>query len=104
MRSMHYDQARPDAGIEEVLRFSLGALRATSSVFYWIDESLEMQSAQVSGVCATSFHHYEDGMKSFDPLNVRRLVGSGKRVATLKADHELAPANEYAQYSRYLHD
>jgi DNA-binding CsgD family transcriptional regulator len=104
MRSMHYDQAQPDAGIEEVLRFSLGALRATSSVFYWIDESLEMQSAQVSGVCTTSFHRYEDGMKSLDPLNVRRLVGSGKRVATLKADHELAPADEFAQYSRYLHD
>jgi DNA-binding CsgD family transcriptional regulator len=104
MRNIGPNHGLPDMRIEEVLRFALGALRASSSVFYWIDETLEMQSAQVSGACEESFHLYEGGMNSCDPLNVRRLVTSGKRVATLDADHGLAPAAEYARYCSYLRD
>ncbi len=96
--------ARPDAQVEELHRFALGALRASSSVFYWIDECAEMADVQLTGTCRSSFQRYADQMKAYDPLSVPRLVSSGKRVSTLRHDHMLAPPSDYERYRGYLHE
>jgi DNA-binding CsgD family transcriptional regulator len=96
------DQAPPDARIEEVRRFALGALRASSSIFYWIDDHLQMQGVALSGLCHRNFHLYQDGMHAFDPLNVPRLVKSGRRISTLRQDNALASPAEFAHYQTYL--
>lgn len=93
-----------DLQIEEMRRFALGALCASSSVFYWISEAMEMVDAIPSGTSRRTFPIYMRHMKSYDPLNVHRLAGSGKRVSTLRDDHILAPPPEYAQYRGYLRE
>ena len=92
----------PDARIEEVRRFALEALRATSSIFYWIDERQEMQDVEHSGFAGRNFPLYQGSMKAYDPLNIARLAGSSKRVATLRQDHVLASPAEFAHYKTYL--
>jgi DNA-binding CsgD family transcriptional regulator len=82
--------------------FALSALSASSSVFYWIDEAMEMADVELTGSCRRTFHLYQRGMKHFDPLNIPRLVNSGKRISTLHHDYNLAPPAEYDRYRRYL--
>jgi DNA-binding CsgD family transcriptional regulator len=94
--------ARPDPLVEELRRFALGALRASSSVFYWIDQCAEMADVQLTGTCRASFQRYADQMKAFDPLNVPRLVSSGRRVSPLQKDHVLAPPTDYERYRGYM--
>jgi DNA-binding CsgD family transcriptional regulator len=95
-------ETRPDARIEEVRRFALGALRASSSIFYWIDEDQHMQGVELSGLCQQNFHLYQDGMQAFDPLNIPRLVKSGRRISTLRGDNDLVSLAEFAHYQTYL--
>ncbi|MCB8877721.1 helix-turn-helix transcriptional regulator [Acidisoma silvae] len=92
----------PDTRIEEVRRFALEALRATSSIFYWIDDRQEMQDVEHSGFSRQNFSQYQAGMKAYDPLNIARLVNSSKRVATLRQDHDLASPSDFAHYKCYL--
>jgi len=91
-----------DTRIEEVRRFALGALRASSSIFYWIDEGQEMAGVEHSGSSQTNFPLYQGGMKACDPLNIPRLIKSHKRIATLTEDHHLAPPADFAHYRTYL--
>ncbi|MCB8882666.1 hypothetical protein ACELLULO517_20650 [Acidisoma cellulosilytica] len=92
----------PDARIDEVRRFAHEALRASCSIFYWIDNRQEMQDVEHYGYTGANFPQYQGGMKAFDPLNIARLVNSGKRVATLRQDHVLASPAEFAHYRTYL--
>ncbi len=98
------DPAHPasDPRVEEVQCFARGALRASSCIFYWTDESLEMQDANLSGMSPAMFEAYRDGMDKCDPLNIPRLVGSGKRVSTLRVDRDLAPPDDLNRYESYL--
>lgn len=91
-----------DPQIERMRAFALCAIQAQSSVFYWIDDRLEMAEVSLTGSCARTFHLYKGGMKRYDPLNISRLVGAGKRVSTLRRDYGLAPAREFARYQDYL--
>jgi len=98
------DHARSDAQIASMRKFALEALSASSSVFYWIDESMEMADWEVTGSCRTSFPRYRLYMKDYDPLNIPRLVKSGRRVSILHDDYGLAPRAEYDRYRCYLRD
>jgi DNA-binding CsgD family transcriptional regulator len=91
-----------DAPVERMRAFALGALSASSSVFYWISDELEMADVQLSGSSCRTFHAYQRDMKRFDPLNVARLVRSRRRVSFLKQDYTLAPEAEYDRYRGYL--
>jgi DNA-binding CsgD family transcriptional regulator len=92
-----------DPRVQEVKCFALGALRASACIFYWTDESLQMRDPELSGMSPAMFQAYRDGMERCDPLNVPRLVQSGKRVFTLEADRGLAPADDFDRYQCYLH-
>ena len=41
-------------------------------------------------------------MQPFDPLNIARLSRSKKRVATLSVDSNLAPADQFHYYQKYM--
>ena len=94
----------PDPRVAEVQCFALGALRASSCIFYWTDESLEMRDPDRYGMSDCMFQAYRNGMDKCDPLNVARLVHSGKRVSTLRTDRNLAPADDADRYECYLHE
>jgi hypothetical protein len=74
------DHGGSNAQIASMRKFALEALSASSSVFYWIDESMEMADWELTGSCRRSFPQYRHYMKDYDPLNIPRLVKSGKRV------------------------
>jgi hypothetical protein len=82
--------------------FALGSLNASSSVFYWIDDQMEMSGVELTGNCRQTFHLYEQQMKAFDPLNIVRLAGSKCRVCKLSDDYGLAPTAQYERYRNYL--
>lgn len=98
------DHAGSDAKIARMRNFALEALSASSSVFYWIDDSMEMADWEVTGSCRTNFPQYLHYMKDYDPLNIPRLVKSGKRVSILHDDYGLAPRAQYDRYRCYLRD
>jgi len=97
-------QADIDDTIEELQRFALGSLRASAAIFYWIDDTPEMQDAMLTGVPAEHFARYRAGMKEFDPLNVKRLTTARKRIAMLHADRGLAPSSHFARYRAFLRE
>jgi DNA-binding CsgD family transcriptional regulator len=98
------DHGGSNAQIASMRKFALEALSASSSVFYWIDESMEMADWELTGSCRRSFPQYRHYMKDYDPLNIPRLVKSGKRVSILHDDYGLAPRAEYDRYRCYLRD
>lgn len=63
-----------------------------------------MVVADAFGPLIRYFHRYTQDMKAYDPLNVERLVSSGKRVATMGNDFHLAPVSEFERYSGYMSD
>lgn len=101
-------EARPetvivaDPQIERMRSFALDAIKARSSIFYWIDERQEMADVSLTGTCRDTFHLYRGGMNRFDPLNIARLAGAGRRVSTLGRDYDLAPAGDFDRYKDYL--
>jgi DNA-binding CsgD family transcriptional regulator len=98
----HHKQAEGDPQIDQMRYFALGSLSASSSVFYWIDEQMEMADVELTGNCRQTFHLYERQMKAYDPLNIARLVNSQKRVSKLSDDFGLAPEAQYERYSNHL--
>jgi DNA-binding CsgD family transcriptional regulator len=93
-----------DVTIDEMRRFALGSLSASAAIFYWIDESAQMQDVVLSGVPAEHFARYRNGMRDFDPLNIARLTNAQKRIAMLYADYELAPLSQFSHYRSFLHE
>lgn len=91
-----------DSQVDQMRSFALGSLNASSSVFYWIDDRMEMSGVELTGNCRQTFHLYEKQMKAFDPLNIVRLAGSNRRVSQLSDDYGLAPVSEYEHYRAYL--
>ena len=79
-----------------------GAFEAHSSVFYWITDDQKMDGITTCGICSNDMPWYLREMQPFDPLNIARLSGSKKRVATLSIDRNLAPANEFHYYEKYM--
>ncbi len=104
LRSQDPAGSSSDPRVAEVQCFALGALRASSCIFYWTDGSLEMQDSDRFGMSEGMFQAYRDGMEKLDPLNVARLVQSGKRVSTVRADRNLATAGDFDRYECYLND
>jgi hypothetical protein len=78
------------------------AFEAHSSVFYWITDDQKMDGITTCGICSNDMPWYLREMQPFDPLNIARLSGSKKRVATLSIDRNLAPANEFHYYEKYM--
>ncbi|MBS7541400.1 response regulator transcription factor [Ancylobacter lacus] len=83
---------------------ALSVFQAGSAVFYWIDDDRSMVVADTTGPCCRYIGRYLHDMQAFDPLNIDRLVSSGKRVATMSHDRSLAPRSAFERYSRYLSD
>jgi DNA-binding CsgD family transcriptional regulator len=81
---------------------ALDAFEAHSSVFYWITDDQKMDGITTCGICSNDMPWYLREMQPFDPLNIARLSGSKKRVATLSIDRNLAPANEFHYYEKYM--
>jgi DNA-binding CsgD family transcriptional regulator len=77
------------------------AFEADSSVFYWITDDQKMDGITTRGICSHDMPWYLREMQPFDPLNIARLSGAKKRVATLSVDSDLAPANEFHYYKKY---
>jgi DNA-binding CsgD family transcriptional regulator len=77
------------------------AFEADSSVFYWISDDQKMDGIATRGICSHDMPWYLREMQPFDPLNIVRLSGAKKRVATLSADRDLAPENEFHYYEKY---
>ena len=96
--------ATSDPTIAEMRRFALASLRASAAVFYWIDDDMRMRDVALTGVSEALFARYQGGMQALDPLNVPRLTGSGRRVATLQDAENLVPAEELATYKGFLRE
>jgi len=101
-QGLNLKQAEGDPQIDQMRYFALGSLNASSSVFYWINEQMEMADVELTGSCRQTFHLYEHQMKACDPLNIARLAHSKKRVSKLSDDYGLAPEAEYERYRTYL--
>ncbi len=101
-QTLQLGQTDGDPQIDMMRYFALGSLSASSSVFYWIDESQEMAGVELTGTCRQTFHLYQHQMKAYDPLNIARLAKSKKRVSRLSDDYGLAPQAEYERYRSYL--
>jgi DNA-binding CsgD family transcriptional regulator len=78
------------------------AFEAHSSIFYWITGDQKMDGIITCGICSNDMPWYLREMQSFDPLNIARLSGSNKRVATLSIDSNLAPVDEFHYYEKYM--
>ncbi|MBB3772599.1 MULTISPECIES: helix-turn-helix domain-containing protein [Ancylobacter] len=97
----------PCAAQEQVAHIrgvALGTFQASSAVLYWIDDRRHMVVADIVGPGLRHIDRYIRDMKPFDPLNIERLVSSGKRIATMSQDRHLAPASEFEHYCGYLRD
>lgn len=105
--SQHSGVATPRAADEQIAHIRDVAMRtfqASSAVVYWIDDRRHMVVADIVGPGMRHIDRYIRDMKPFDPLNIERLVASGKRVATMSQDRHLAPASEFEHYCGYLRD
>lgn len=89
-----------DAQILQMIDFASSAFRASGVVFYWVSETAEMFDFQGRGVPDEFITRYRTGMDRFDPLVVRRLAKSQRRVAWLR--EEAPPVPEAPQYIEFL--
>jgi DNA-binding CsgD family transcriptional regulator len=80
-----------DAQIMQMIEFAGGAFRASGIVFYWVDPSAEMFGFRAQGVSDDFLDRYRSGMNDFDPLVVRRLAKSKRRVAWLREEAPPVP-------------
>ncbi len=103
-RNLDQTHRQADAQVKELTRFALCALRASSSIFYWIEQTTRMSVVELVGPCHRHFDRYQRDMNAYDPLNVERLVTSRKKVATMREDRTLAPAADFERYSVYMRD
>jgi DNA-binding CsgD family transcriptional regulator len=93
-----------DEQIAHIRNVALCAFQASSAVLYWIEDRRHMIVADVVGPSCRQMDRYIRDMKPFDPLNIERLVESGKRIATISSDRDLAPHDQFEHYSCYLRE
>lgn len=93
-----------DEQIARIRDVAMRTFQASSTVVYWIDDRRHMVVADVVGPGMRYIDRYIRDMKPFDPLNIERLVASGKRIATISQDRHLAPACDFEHYRGYLRD
>ena len=72
-----------DAQIMQLLSFASCAFGASSLAFYWVDPKAEMREFRTHGLPDDFIDRYKAGMNHFDPLVIRRLAKSKRRVAWL---------------------
>ncbi len=72
-----------DAQIMHLLSFASCAFGASSLAFYWVDPNAEMIGFRTQGLPDDFIDRYKSGMNQFDPLVIRRLAKSKRRVAWL---------------------
>jgi DNA-binding CsgD family transcriptional regulator len=80
-----------DAQILQMMEFAHGAFRASSVVFYWVNETTEMFGFRWRGVPREFVDRYRAGMDRLDPLLVRRLAERKRRVAWLREEAVRTP-------------
>jgi DNA-binding CsgD family transcriptional regulator len=89
-----------DAQILQMLDFARGAFHASSLVFYWVNETTEMFGFRGHGVPGEFIDRYRTDMNRFDPLVVRRLAETKRRVAWLR--EEAPPVPDASVYIEFL--
>ena len=72
-----------DAQIMHLLNFAGCAFSTSSLAFYWVDPNAEMLGFRTRGLPDDFIERYKAGMNHFDPLVIRRLAKSKRRVAWL---------------------
>jgi DNA-binding CsgD family transcriptional regulator len=72
-----------DAQIMHLLNFAGCAFGASSLAFYWVDPNAEMRDFRTQGLPEEFIARYQSGMNNFDPLVIRRLAKSRRRIAWL---------------------
>ena len=72
-----------DAQIKHLINFAGCTFGASSLAFYWVDPGAEMLGFRTHGLPDDFIDRYRSGMDHFDPLVIRRLEKSKRRVAWL---------------------
>jgi hypothetical protein len=60
-----------------------------------------MDGITTCGICSKKYRYLRE-KQQFDSLNIARINKKKKRVATLSIDRNLAPANEFHYYEKYM--
>lgn len=76
--------AAPEAIAAEISRLALDGLRASGSLFYWIDPARRMVDTALVGLPARFYSDYRDRMEAVDPSNIDRMTAGGHSVTQLR--------------------
>ncbi len=90
----------PDAQISHMMEFAHRAFQATSVVFYWVNDKTEMVNLQSHTVSEEFLNRYSTEMANLDPLIVRKLAKTERKVARLHEEAQDSSAT--AAYLEFL--
>lgn len=92
-----------DTRLDGVLDLVKQALNASAALIYWIDSSYGSPLASDSA-SARFIKGYNEGMGSFDPINVHFVVEGGTPVAFLEGCLRAPLTPETERYAKFIHD
>jgi len=93
--------ARGDPEAAEITRFAMTALRASASIFFWVEGAIGMADIQLEGVPPHFFRHYAAQMVNLDPQHVHRMEIGRQSVAQLRPALG-TPSSGNETYSSFL--